>query len=397
MVDATAVTYTITGSGSVSETVFDALHRTCWAEDFGALANSSYDDASAIQAAFNAGYQLVMLQSNRNYTAKSKITLPNYGVIACPGQAQIVQAYNGLVLDMSASACGLRNVKIAGDAASYPTAGGIVISGATSQFIDNGGAVGFGGYALEFVGLESGTLFRATTCELQSLNAATSVKMPSASGGVREDTGGREFIGCGALGTKMIDLAASANTRVIGGSTTGMLYSQNTTRSVLDGVRLALSAPGMTIDGVANQVIGCEIGGDITLASTAIANTFNPSLQAINFTIKDLCASTGDNLNDVYGQRFNLSGSNVVWSQASGTGPTLGNGSISGRFNRAGRRVSVDLTVVPGSTTTYGDGSAPWTFTLGSGILPPNAKARTAAIGSALGFNAGVSFETGAV
>src|SRR5262249_37187534 len=53
-----------------------------------------------------------------------------------------------------------------------------------------------------------------------------------------------------------------------------------------------------------------------------------------------------------------------TWSQASGTPPALGNGSISARIAFSDQRITVDLLLTMGSTTTYGDNTADWTFSL---------------------------------
>lgn len=55
---------------------------------------------------------------------------------------------------------------------------------------------------------------------------------------------------------------------------------------------------------------------------------------------------------------------NTGWTQASGVAPSLGNGSLIMNYVRTGRSVTVQLTLVFGSTTTAGDGAAPWTFAL---------------------------------
>lgn len=45
-----------------------------------------------------------------------------------------------------------------------------------------------------------------------------------------------------------------------------------------------------------------------------------------------------------------------TWS-STGTAPVLGNGTISGRYMKVGRTVTVNVNLVTGSTTTYGSGN----------------------------------------
>lgn len=53
-----------------------------------------------------------------------------------------------------------------------------------------------------------------------------------------------------------------------------------------------------------------------------------------------------------------------AWTQASGTQPAIGNGSISFRYVRSGKRVDVWFKFTAGSTTTFGNGAVPWEFSL---------------------------------
>ena len=49
-------------------------------------------------------------------------------------------------------------------------------------------------------------------------------------------------------------------------------------------------------------------------------------------------------------------------SWTASTNPSLGNGTINGRYMKIGRIVIAEVTLFPGSTTTYGSGS--WAFSL---------------------------------
>jgi len=54
----------------------------------------------------------------------------------------------------------------------------------------------------------------------------------------------------------------------------------------------------------------------------------------------------------------------TVWGQVSGTGPTIGNGTLLMEYSRQGMTCTVTLYFIYGSTSTAGDGTAAWTFTL---------------------------------
>lgn len=48
-----------------------------------------------------------------------------------------------------------------------------------------------------------------------------------------------------------------------------------------------------------------------------------------------------------------------TWT-ATSSNPSLGNGTLLGRYNKVGREVAVHINLVPGSTTTYGSGNYNW-------------------------------------
>jgi hypothetical protein len=53
-----------------------------------------------------------------------------------------------------------------------------------------------------------------------------------------------------------------------------------------------------------------------------------------------------------------------TWSQASGTGPVLGDGTIESLVTYNGFKVEYYMRLVMGGTTTYGDSTGAWTFSL---------------------------------
>jgi hypothetical protein len=54
------------------------------------------------------------------------------------------------------------------------------------------------------------------------------------------------------------------------------------------------------------------------------------------------------------------------WGAAT-TDPTLGNGTISGRYQKIGRTVTFQINMTTGTTSTYGSGSYNWTLPVVSG------------------------------
>jgi hypothetical protein len=76
-----------------------------------------------------------------------------------------------------------------------------------------------------------------------------------------------------------------------------------------------------------------------------------------------------------------------VWDQPTGTDPVVGNGSIAGEYRREGGKVTVNVELNMGSTTTFGDGTNVYTFTLPA---PYNAVSDGDYCGSIVALAAGV-------
>lgn len=74
-----------------------------------------------------------------------------------------------------------------------------------------------------------------------------------------------------------------------------------------------------------------------------------------------------------------------TWTASAGT-PSIGNGSLSGRYKKNGRTAHLAIQLTAGSTTSYGTAGAYWIFS-----LPAGHTAAATAVGTALGLDAAVS------
>jgi hypothetical protein len=72
------------------------------------------------------------------------------------------------------------------------------------------------------------------------------------------------------------------------------------------------------------------------------------------------------------------------WSASAGT-PSIGDGTLVGRYNRIGKTLSLNIVLTAGPATTYGTAGAYWLFGLPTGM-----SANSISIGAALGLDAGV-------
>lgn len=81
-----------------------------------------------------------------------------------------------------------------------------------------------------------------------------------------------------------------------------------------------------------------------------------------------------------------------AWT-ASGTQPSIGNGTLTGKYLRRGREVTVHARVLAGSTTTFGSGQYYVSMPAGLNIVPPHGGNLT--LGTAFAFNSGNWYMTG--
>lgn len=123
---------------------------------------------------------------------------------------------------------------------------------------------------------------------------------------------------------------------------------------------ISFAGPVNITAGVGHRFAGCD--AEITEDAASNSNTFDA--------------------------RGTISGTG--WTQASGVAPSLGNGSLVMNYVRTGRSVTVQLALVFGSTTTAGDGAAPWTFALPF-VATPNINA-DGMVGNAFDVSASTDF-----
>lgn len=108
-------------------------------------------------------------------------------------------------------------------------------------------------------------------------------------------------------------------------------------------------------------------GSDITMVGVA----FSGPVALVNMQgFKSSACTFGAGITEDFATcRFNEYSDQVktfssTWTQASGTQPAIGNGSITGRFSRQGYLVHFQLKLTVGSTTTFGNSTTSWQFQL---------------------------------
>ncbi len=115
------------------------------------------------------------------------------------------------------------------------------------------------------------------------------------------------------------------------------------------------STPSTTIRGFDHSIDGVAFPGPLTLDSAQGIN-LGPSCSVPSLTEN----ATNSQYNSVYVQRRTYT---PTWTQTSAT-PAIGNGTLTGNYVRAGHMCHVQIELVAGSTTTFGDAASGYRFSL---------------------------------
>lgn len=107
-------------------------------------------------------------------------------------------------------------------------------------------------------------------------------------------------------------------------------------------------------------------GSDITMASVAFSGAvILDNMQGF----KAEACTFGAGITETSTSRFNSYSDQVktfspTWSQSTGPQPSIGNGSLTGKYTRQGYLVKFEMSLTVGSTTTFGNSASAWSFSL---------------------------------
>lgn len=343
----------------------------------GALAPSGGSDTAALQAALATGRD-VLLSPGTYLAANLTMSTASQRLVAL-GNVRIHKNANGPILTVSAADCVIEGVGFRGDAAS-PTFTGdnVVISGDNCRLVNcgsrwaSGAAVKATGQALQIIG--TCDLYQTATGSGYDIDVGvsgtatlyhqiTNIRTSQATGGIRFTDCGSPAVQGSQFG-KLVVATGTSPSGVNGGMYTGNRILGDVTVAISGAVFSAnqFGAVAITFSGGTS---GHSLDGSNSLASGA--------------TITD--SSTGSNVDDLR---------TAVWTSYTPTwtasvNPTLGNGTLVGRYVRRGNLITASTRLTFGSTSAAGTGA--WYFSLPA--VPSTALPQ---IGSALIFDSGTNF-----
>lgn len=232
---------------------------------YGAVGDGLTDDTVAINRALATGLNVDL--AGRTYKITAALTL-------AAGQSlrngTLIKGFNGDMVDMSASYCRLENVRMLGVGATYAGRGVIVGSVSGSQQIVGCQIYDTLNYCIEFAAAGYGNQCRVTNCSYFRHDATLyAVKLPAAES---SGNGLREFLDCNGEGGAGYDLAGSHFTKIVGGSSTGILWDTTTDGAIVEGHRCAF-AP--TIKGTSCTFAFNTVSLTITVQGTNHSLVYN--------------------------------------------------------------------------------------------------------------------------
>jgi hypothetical protein len=356
--------FTPSGSGAVARAVQEALRDIHFnVKGYGAEGDGSTDDTTAItnavSAAVSAGGGTVYFPEG-TYKITSQVTIGDTTQIVLKGnglKSQIKKAFNGAMFSL-----GKRNVMedlyLNGDGANF-TGRGVIIPTASSDLdgpkINRVIMRDMASHCIEFTTDSAGRGTSVLESEFQvRSSAAACVKFPA-------DTslGNRRFIGCYFATDPGLDISGSKNSVIVGneigydGTTTsgGIVMDEDTEKATVTGNRFGVGQNQTTIEGTSNTFIGNVHSGGFTFGTSATSCKSHGNIEQTSATAYN-AADNAVNDVEIYAGDITYT---PAWTAAS-VNPAIGDGTIAGFYSRIGPLVTVHVSIVMGSTTTFGTG-----------------------------------------
>lgn len=320
--------------------------------DFGAVGNGTTDDTAAIQAAFNSGIKHILIPPG-TYRITSTLTLTGNGyriVQAGNLAAVLLKDFSGTTIAWNAGEVIWENCCINGQGTTYTGSSqvGILVGtgGGFSSKLFNPRIYNIGSACVRF-DRDAGGGFSIISGLLEPLPSTQAAVDHTSS----TDTGpaGRIITGVQS-GNVLIDFAYMETTLVSNCITNFLRYDATTKKASVVGCRIQNGVAGtIFMNGLDNLFVGNTVAGTVDIPSGAS----NPTVMNNTFAVGAVVTNAGNVASAILDQT-NVSYT-PTWT-SSGTAPVLGDGTITGSYDRNGKDIHAYGQLIIGSTTTFGTG-----------------------------------------
>lgn len=318
--------------------------------DYGAKGDGTTDDTAAIQAALNSGIKHILIPPGTyRITSTLSISGNGYRIVQAGNTAAILlKDFSGTTIAWNAGDVIWENCCINGQGTIYTGASqvGILVGtgGGFSSKLFNPKIYNIGSACVRF-DQDAGAGFSIISGLLEPLPPTQAAIDHTSS----NDTGpaGRIVTGVQS-GNVLIDFAYMQTTLVSSCVTNFLRYDATTSKASVVGCRIQNGVVGtINMNGIDNLFVGNTVAGSVDIPSGAS----NPTVMNNTFAVGAGVNNSGNVASAILDQT-NVSYT-PTWT-SSGTQPVLGNGSITGFYDRNGKDIHAYGQLVIGSTSTFG-------------------------------------------
>lgn len=316
---------------------------------YGAVGDGIADDTQSFRDALASSPHVYV--PSGTYLVTSSITTPSGMNLIGAGKAAttIQQKFDGVLFPNLASYSSIGDMTFRGYGATFASSQFATITGLANQHsLFRLRCIEYGGPVLSF-DADSGSGFTAIDCNMYRINALTGTGRYAI---IIEDilwntAVPRKFIALETAGQCSISLGGSNNTEIIS-SILGDIEFSDESRGVNINSTRWLNQASASIKGHGNSIIGCDILPQLTITAGSDSMAIGPNA----YNNPPVIDNSGNSRNQI--THSVVSYTPVLTS--SGTAPSLGNGTVSGRWSRAGAIVTCSVNIAMGSTTNLGTG-----------------------------------------
>ena len=337
------------GTGATTRTIQSKLRDVVSVKDFGAVGDGVADDTAAIQAAFDSGKKEIYIpQGTYRITSTLALTGNGYRIVqATTLSTVLLKDFSGTTIAWNAGEVTWENCCINGQGTIYTgsTQVGILVGtgGGFSSELINPRITNIGSACVRF-DQDAGQGFLISGGVLEPLPSTQAAIDHTSS---TDTTPGSRRIVNVTAGNVLIDFAYMETTLVSSCVTNYLRYDTTTKKASVIGCRIQNGAIGtININGGDNVFVGNTVAGGIDVTSSANSVTVMSNISGVISNSGNIANATLDQTNVSF---------TPTWT-SSGTAPVIGNGSITGSYDRNGSDIHAYGQLTIGSTTTFGTG-----------------------------------------